>query len=113
MFACAAYLLDEAEFLENVHLEAQDVIRRLRHRACLALWCGNNEVEMMWRLWKRHKSLTVACERFFYRQLPDWIAELDPETIRTGPVRYLQGNLWPRPTVMRTAIHTCGRSGMG
>jgi beta-mannosidase len=79
MFACAAYPLDEAEFLENVRLEAQDAIRRLRHRACLALWCGNNEIEMMWGLWKRHKSLTAACERVFYHQLPDWIAGLDPD----------------------------------
>jgi beta-mannosidase len=79
MFACTPYPLDEAEFLENVRLEAQDVIRRLRHRACLALWCGNNELEMMWGLWKRHKSLTAACESFFHQQLPDWVAQLDPD----------------------------------
>ena len=79
MFACTPYPLDDPEFLENVRLEAQDVIRRLRHRACLALWCGNNEIEMMWGLWKRHKPLTAACERFFYRQLPDCVAELDPD----------------------------------
>ncbi|MBN1877481.1 MAG: glycoside hydrolase family 2 protein, partial [Anaerolineae bacterium] len=79
MFACAAYPLDETEFLENVRVEAQDVVCRLRHRACLALWCGNNEVEMMWGMWKRHKSLTAACERFFYHQLPDLVTELDSD----------------------------------
>jgi beta-mannosidase len=34
---------------------------------------------MLWGLWKRHKSLTAACERFFYHQLPAWVAELDPD----------------------------------
>ncbi len=79
MFACAAYPLDEPEFVENVKLEIEEVISRLRHRACLALWSGNNEIEMLWGLWKRHKSLTAACERFFYHQLPEWVAELDPD----------------------------------
>ncbi len=79
MFACAAYPLDEPAFLENIRLEIQAVVRRLRHRACLALWCGNNEVEMMWGLWKGNKSLTGACERFFYHQLPAWVEALDPD----------------------------------
>jgi beta-mannosidase len=79
MFACAAYPLDEPEFLENVQLEVQEAIRRLRHRACLALWSGNNEIEMLWGLWKKHASLTAACDRFFYQQLPDWVTELDPD----------------------------------
>ena len=79
MFACAAYPLDNHDFWENVRLEAREAIQRLRHRACLALWSGNNEVEMMWGLWKRHKSLTEACERFFYHELPEWVVDLDPD----------------------------------
>jgi beta-mannosidase len=34
---------------------------------------------MLWGLWKRHKSLSAACERFFYQQLPEWVAKLDPD----------------------------------
>ncbi|HVM72001.1 MAG TPA: glycoside hydrolase family 2 protein [Anaerolineales bacterium] len=79
MFACAAYPFDEPAFLENVHLEIEEAVRRLRQRACLALWCGNNEIELMWGLWKRNKPLTAACERFFHQQLPGWVAELDPD----------------------------------
>ncbi len=79
MFACAAYPLDEPDFVENVRLEIEEAIQRLRHRACLALWSGNNEIEMLWGLWKRHKSLTAACERFFYHQLPAWVEKLDPD----------------------------------
>ncbi|NWF70020.1 MAG: glycoside hydrolase family 2 protein [Chloroflexi bacterium] len=45
MFACGTYPSFDAEFMANVKAEAQDVVRRLRHHACLALWCGNNEIE--------------------------------------------------------------------
>jgi beta-mannosidase len=79
MFACAPYPLDEPEFTENVKVEVDEAIRRLRHRACLALWSGNNEIEMMWILWKKHRSLTKACERFFYHDLPEWVTKLDPD----------------------------------
>ena len=48
MFACAAYPADEPGFLENVRREAIDQIRRLRHHPSIALWCGNNELEMRW-----------------------------------------------------------------
>lgn len=44
MFACGTYPTD-AEFLAEVRAEAVDAVRRLHHRACLALWCGNNELE--------------------------------------------------------------------
>ena len=44
MFACAVYNLTE-EFEENITAEFIDNIRRLRHHASLALWCGNNEME--------------------------------------------------------------------
>ena len=79
MFACAAYPLDEPDFLENVRVEVEETVQRLRHRACLALWCGNNEMEMMWGMWKRHRSLTQAFEQFFYHQLPAWVETLDPD----------------------------------
>jgi beta-mannosidase len=42
MFACALYP-EEAPFIAEVEREAEAVVRRLRNRPCLALWCGNNE----------------------------------------------------------------------
>lgn len=42
------YPTDEA-FLANVSREIIQVVRRLRHHPCLALWCGNNEME--WYIW--------------------------------------------------------------
>ena len=49
MFACAGYPLDDAAFVENIRLEAVDNVRRLQHHACLALWNGNNELELGWK----------------------------------------------------------------
>ena len=46
MFACAIYPGDAA-FRQSVHAEARYQVRRLRHHACLALWCGNNEIAQL------------------------------------------------------------------
>lgn len=51
VFSCSIYPLDEPPFLENLENEVRDNVRRLRHRACLALWCGNNEMEWGWETW--------------------------------------------------------------
>ena len=51
IFSCSIYPLDDPDFLENVRVEVVENIRRLRHRASLALWCGNNEMEWGWESW--------------------------------------------------------------
>ena len=43
MFACSLYPATE-DFLAEVNREIRDVAARLQHRACLALWCGDNEL---------------------------------------------------------------------
>ncbi|WP_240468552.1 glycoside hydrolase family 2 protein [Gracilibacillus sp. YIM 98692] len=47
MFACSMYPGDEA-FIESVKKEAIDNVKRLRNYACIALWCGNNEMDAAW-----------------------------------------------------------------
>lgn len=44
MFACMVYDLTD-EFVDNIKKELVDNIRRIRHHASLAIWCGNNEIE--------------------------------------------------------------------
>ncbi|MES1169046.1 MAG: glycoside hydrolase family 2 protein, partial [Oleiharenicola lentus] len=46
MFACSIYPADAA-FRASVRAEARHQVRRLRHHACLALWCGNNEIAQL------------------------------------------------------------------
>lgn len=82
-FACAGYPWDEKDYVENVHEEVRDNVRRLRHRASLVLWCGNNEIETAWADWgwntPKNKPIIKAYEKFFHHTLPAWVKEEDPD----------------------------------
>ena len=45
MFACATMHLTP-EFEANIMREFEDVLKRIRHHACIGLLCGNNEMEL-------------------------------------------------------------------
>jgi len=82
MFACATYPFDDPTFCESLRREVIENVRRLRHHACLALWCGNNEIEWLTKTtgWgKKRPELAEAYERFFFLALPEWIAAEDPD----------------------------------
>jgi beta-mannosidase len=86
MFACGIYPAD-ADFFENVRVEAIENIRRLRHRASLALWCGNNEMEQGWCDWGWNKPddplnqrLKDGYDRMFHQMLPELLEVEDPDT---------------------------------
>jgi beta-mannosidase len=55
MFACAMYPGNK-EFLENVRTEAIQNVVRLRNHPCIALWCGNNEIDEGWKNWGWQKQ---------------------------------------------------------
>lgn len=42
---CSTYPVHDSAWLANCEQEAFEAVRALRHHACLALWCGNNELE--------------------------------------------------------------------
>ncbi len=83
IFACSIYPLNDPEFVANIHEEAIQNIRRLRHRASLALWCGNNEMEEGWLDWNwdtpEHQDLKDAYDRFFHHTLREWCLAEDPD----------------------------------
>jgi beta-mannosidase len=83
IFSCSIYPLDDPAFLENVHTEIIENVRRLRHRASLALWCGNNEMEWGWVDWNWKKSeyqdMKSAYDQFFHHTLPAWCTAEDPD----------------------------------
>ncbi|MHB8129214.1 MAG: beta-mannosidase [Mobilitalea sp.] len=79
-FACAPYPFYDNEFLNNVEAEVRDNTRRLRHHASLALWCGNNEIELIAMMWKKNKELFDANQHFFHDTLPEWVKKEDPIT---------------------------------
>jgi beta-mannosidase len=84
IFSCSIYPLGDPEFLENVRLEVVENIRRLRHRASLALWCGNNEMEWGWVDWDWNRNQPelqdskAAYDQFFHHTLPAWCQAEDP-----------------------------------
>jgi len=79
MFSCAAYPDDDEEFRHMVEVEADSVVRRLRNRPCLALWCGNNEND--WIDDMQHPADSGAPfygRRIYHEILPSVCARLDP-----------------------------------
>jgi len=83
IFSCSIYPLDLPDFLENVRMEVVQNVRRLRHRASLALWCGNNEMERGWADWNWNRTelqdLKAAYDQFFHHTLPAWCQTEDPD----------------------------------
>ncbi|WMX13542.1 glycosyl hydrolase 2 galactose-binding domain-containing protein [Aureispira sp. CCB-E] len=55
MFACGMYPSD-SNFVYNVQKEVEQNVQRLRNHACIALWCGNNEIEVAWNNWGWQKQ---------------------------------------------------------
>ncbi len=80
MFACQAYPFFDEAFLANVKKEIEYNIRRLRHHASLALWCGNNEIETMSMGWLNFPKYIKWTEKFFHNILPEEVRKHDEDT---------------------------------
>jgi beta-mannosidase len=85
IFSCSVYPFNDADFVENIRVEVVENIRRLRHRASLALWCGNNEMEQGWVDWgwkgPEYQDMKAAYDGFFHHTLPAWCAAEDPDRV--------------------------------
>lgn len=83
MYACNVYDLTD-EFEETILAETKDNVSRLRHHACLGLWCGNNELESAWDHWydfqKEAPSLRADYIKMFEYLLPKAVKDKDQTT---------------------------------
>ncbi|MDK2965043.1 MAG: beta-mannosidase [Lacrimispora sp.] len=83
MFACNVYDVTD-EFAKNCEAEILDNVRRLRHHACLGVWCGNNEIESAWDHWpdfqKESMYLRADYIKLFEMVLPKAVREADGDT---------------------------------
>ncbi|MDO5570614.1 MAG: glycoside hydrolase family 2 protein [Bacteroidales bacterium] len=86
MFACTAYPADNA-FLDLVAQEAEYNLKRLRNHACIAMWCGNNEIIEAIKYWgwdkkyskEIHSSMFSSYDKLFRNLLPEKVKEFDPD----------------------------------
>ena len=81
MFACANYLLSY-EFEQNIKKEFEDNVKRIRHHASLALWCGNNEMEDFQTGFGYNGTLQLRADyiKMFEYLIPAVLRETDPDT---------------------------------
>lgn len=88
MFAGAMYPSD-SQFVQSVSLEVSQQVKRLRHHASLALWCGNNEISEAWHNWGWQKQFGYSTEDslklisdyqfLFEKVIPNILQKLDPQ----------------------------------
>lgn len=80
MFACANYRLTD-EFWATVEQEIRDNMKRLRNHPCIALWCGNNEIETALETWGLPDDPQAKQDyiEMFERRIPAVVLELDPD----------------------------------
>lgn len=77
LFGCDLYPSDDA-FLASVRTEAGQNVARLHHRACLLLWCGNNELAMLnGAALRTDPALKAGYEKLFHDLLPAVVAAHD------------------------------------
>jgi len=87
MFACNMYPGDEG-FLKSVRQEAIDNVIRLRNHPCIAIWCGNNEIDEGWKNWGWQEQLGYSYDdsvevwtnyvKLFHEILPEVVNDYDP-----------------------------------
>ena len=88
MFACTDYPSEDAGLAAEVAAEATYQVRRLRNRACMALWAGNNEVQLIHGVAYQSYEPGDWGWGFFFDLLPRTVAEHD------GAVPYWPGSPW-------------------
>jgi beta-mannosidase len=81
MFACSMYPADK-DFLESVKKEVTYQIKRLKHHASIALWCGNNEIGVAWHNWGWKEKLPIKVwekdyNELFHKLIPNIIEKND------------------------------------
>jgi beta-mannosidase len=91
-FACCRYPQDEG-FLTIVRDEARKVVRKLRHHPSLAVWCGDNEIDMAYIC----DGLLPEHNRISREVLPQVVHECDPWRPYVPSSPYLSPSLSRRP----------------
>lgn len=76
MFVCGEYPDYDEDFLNNTKEEVKKAVTRLRNYACIALWVGNVEGDLISE--KIALPREMYGNRLFRELLPNWMQSLDP-----------------------------------
>lgn len=97
MFACSVYPWDDA-YMENVQAEIKQQTQRISDHACIATWCGNNEVDVAWNNWgwqsefkydqSQQDSIWKGYQKLFSEVVPNAIRGVNPSMnyVSTSPL---------------------------
>ncbi|WP_293202455.1 glycoside hydrolase family 2 protein [Paenibacillus sp.] len=79
-FANALFPDFNRDFMHNVQQEIEDNIFRLRNRASLAMWCGNNEIDWLYDMKTASGDITSPFygEHIYHELIPEILERLDP-----------------------------------
>lgn len=90
MFACSMYPGNGA-YLENIKLEAEEQVKRLRNYPNIYVWAGNNEILGAWHGWKFPERFDLSLDdslkiwkdyqSIFYEVLPNAVKKYHPERL--------------------------------
>ncbi len=78
MFACASYP-EYREFLDEVRDEAMKNVSRISNHPCVAVFCGNNESEWIWKSKTGRPVDEMPGASLFGKQLRAVVAKIAPE----------------------------------
>ena len=90
-FACSRYP-QSPQFLGAVRVEAESVIRKLRNHPSLALWCGDNEIDMSYA----QAGLDPAGNRITREVLPRAVQRCDPFRPYLPSSPYISPQAWAK-----------------
>ena len=94
-YACCRYPQDNA-YLDRVRAEVESVVLRLRNHACLAIWCGDNEIDMAYisdGLSPENNRLTREVIPQVIHRLYPWLGFV-PSSPYVPPAVARQDNVW-------------------
>ncbi len=99
MFACGSYPASRKTFMDNVEAEVEQNLKRLHHHPCVALYCGNNEME---GFVENHGGKLGVMRKDEYRMLfdellPRLVQEHDPDVDYIPSSPYSPGEHRPDP----------------
>ncbi len=79
MFACAFYP-DRQWFMQKIEHEARTIVRRLGNHPCIAIWCGNNEIDWLYEMNSFGSGRKFYGRKIYHELLPSIMRELIPDS---------------------------------